>query len=215
MVELFAGEGGATAGYMQAGFRVIAVDLDSRALARNPAPDRHALDWQVGLDKFAARADLIHASPPCQHWSQATRVSGDPSAHPQLIAPVRAALQQTGKPYVIENVETAPLRADLTLCGSMFGLAVTAHGRTFGLRRHRIFELTFPAVQPRCDHRWPAMNVTGNSYGRLVKLDKLYKGTVAERRQLMRMPWASGRGVQEAIPPVYAAYIAGQWIASL
>ena len=40
--------------------------------------------------------------------------------------------QRLGKPFVIENVPGAPIRQDLLLCGSMFGL------RTY---RHRLFTI--------------------------------------------------------------------------
>jgi hypothetical protein len=61
-----------------------------------------------------------------------------------LIPETRALLREAGVPYVIENVPGAPLENPITLCGSMFGLDV---------KRHRIFECSFPvvaaSVQPR------------------------------------------------------------------
>jgi DNA (cytosine-5)-methyltransferase 1 len=49
-------------------------------------------------------------------------------------------LIKTGKPYVIENVEGAPLINPAILCGTMFkGLRVL---------RHRLFEADFPIVVP-------------------------------------------------------------------
>jgi hypothetical protein len=61
---------------------------------------------------------------------------------------LRELLEQTDLPWVIENVEGAPLAAraqldgtwGVVLCGSMFGLGVE---RGY-LRRHRIFESQLP-----------------------------------------------------------------------
>lgn len=129
VLDLFAGEGGASAGYMSAGLRVAgAVDLNARALARHPAQDAvWCGDWQEGLDIAMTGAwgpvDLIHASPPCQRYSVSTN-SAVRECHPDLVAPVREALLATGKPFVIENVEQAPLENPVYLTGCMFGLDV-------------------------------------------------------------------------------------------
>lgn len=47
--------------------------------------------------------------------------------------------------YIIENVVGAPIRADVILCGTQFGLRIT---------KHRGFECSFPvfALLPPCDH---------------------------------------------------------------
>ena len=75
--------------------------------------------------KFCRQFDAIHASPPCQKYSQSTamfRAQGKQYA--DLIEPTRNMLNLIGKPYVIENVPTAPIRADIVLHGWMFGLHV-------------------------------------------------------------------------------------------
>lgn len=57
-----------------------------------------------------------------------------------LIPQTRALLESAKRPFVIENVPGAPLRADLVLCGTQFGLTCY---------RHRIFELSdFWCFQP-------------------------------------------------------------------
>lgn len=66
--------------------------------------------------------DVIHASPPCQRYSQATNFHGTQDKHPDLIEPMRARLQAWGRPWVMENVERAPLINQIKLCGNMFGL---------------------------------------------------------------------------------------------
>lgn len=78
--------------------------------------------------------DFIWASPPCQASStlkQLPWLAG--KEYPQLIPQTRDLLIGSGKPWVIENVPRAPLRADLTLCGTQFGLPCY---------RHRIFEIS-------------------------------------------------------------------------
>jgi DNA (cytosine-5)-methyltransferase 1 len=128
VLDLFAGEGGASAGYMSAGLRLLAaVDLNERALRRHPGYGEGltwAGDWQEGLEKFGAEADFIHASPPCQRYAVGTKQACRDN-WPDLVKPVREALLATGKPFVIENVEQAPLENPVYLTGCMFGLTVS------------------------------------------------------------------------------------------
>jgi DNA (cytosine-5)-methyltransferase 1 len=83
--------------------------------------------------------DFIWASPPCQKYTRKSANWGRKRTHwidhPDLISPIRDRLSVLGIPYVIENVMGAPLRQDLVLCGSMFGLKI---------RKHRQFEASFP-----------------------------------------------------------------------
>lgn len=133
VLDLFAGEGGASAGYVAAGLSLLAaVDTDDRALRRHQAYERELTwtgDWAEGLAKFGAEADLIHASPPCQRYAVGTKTDCREN-WPDLVVPVRKALLATGKPFVIENVDLAPLENPVYLTGCMFGLTVTwAPGR--------------------------------------------------------------------------------------
>ena len=106
LLTLFGGGGGDAEGYRRAGFRVIGVDIEdhSRAFARIGC-EFHRLTGRKGLRRFGTGADVIHSSPPCQRYQP--RIPCRPglaARYPDLIAPVRVALQATGKPYVIENV---------------------------------------------------------------------------------------------------------------
>ncbi len=127
VLDLFAGEGGASAGYVAAGLDLLAaVDLDNNHMKKHRAYAYGltlTATWEDGLEKYAADADLIHASPPCQRFSSATP-SGSRDNHLDLIEPVRKALLATGKPFVIENVPRAPLEDPVWLDGSMFDLTV-------------------------------------------------------------------------------------------
>jgi DNA (cytosine-5)-methyltransferase 1 len=199
-------------GYHRAGFDVIGVDI-------LPQPDYpftfihgNALDLlearvsELGLEVHGRWVSAIHASPPCQAYSQSTQVTpGARSKHPDLIDATRDLLRVTALPYVIENVEGAPLRRDLLLCGSMFGLKT---------RRHRVFELGGLMVlgDLKCDHRRQGrtVDVTGNAGGHNQTDRKGYpiKYRDADHaREVMGMPWASARGCTQAIPPAYTEFI--------
>lgn len=204
LLDLFCGAGGAGMGYHQAGFEVVGVDV-------NPQPrypfgflqmDALALDM-----RFIRTFDAVHASPPCQRYSGAAKLHGNATGHPDLIGPARNALEQSGLPFVIENVEGAPIRRDVMLCGTMLGLRIV---------KHRYFECSFPVFDllPACDHR----DVYDPWHG---------PGRTAEKfRQAQGTPWipmAGGASRKEgrtgdlfnAIPPAYTRFIGAQLIAHL
>jgi DNA (cytosine-5)-methyltransferase 1 len=125
-------------GYFRAGFTEI-VGVDIKPQPRYPFTfvQGDATNPPVDLSKF----DAIHASPPCQAYS--TTQSIYDRDHPRLLDAVRALLIQAGLPYVIENVEGAPLLNPIMLCGQMFDLPVY---------RHRLFESQPPTPPPPA--RW-------------------------------------------------------------
>jgi len=121
-------------GYARAGFEVVGVDI-------NPQPrypfEFHQADALDYLREHGHRFDAVHASPPCQAYSETRKIQSN--EHPELIPPTRAALQRVGLPWVIENVPGSPLIDPVELCGAMFGLRVY---------RHRLFEASFPVTVP-------------------------------------------------------------------
>jgi DNA (cytosine-5)-methyltransferase 1 len=124
VLDLFCGEGGASRGYADAGFEVVGVDNDPKALKRYPFPS-FCNDWMMGLLYWLARRciDIIHASPPCQLFSSQSWDRAKAEARwANLIPPVREALEATGKPFVIENVPGAKreLNDPVKLNGFMF-----------------------------------------------------------------------------------------------
>ena len=132
-IDLFAGGGGAALGLLEAGFRVVGVDLDPSP--RYPGPVVRADALAPGLD--LAAADLVWASPPCQRFTKASRLRSKNHhlSHPDLCAPVREMLAAAGTPWIIENVPTAPIRHDVVLTGPAVGLP--------RIKRERAFELSW------------------------------------------------------------------------
>lgn len=158
------------------------------------------------LDGF----DVIHASPPCQRYSNGAKKWGTSESHPDLIAPTRKMLEASGKPYVIENIEAAfaQLIDPIMLCGTMFDL---------GVFRHRLFES--PWLHEECqlfhfrhvgrigDGKYHT--VTGHAGGS-SKRDGWKGGSTADWRVAMGIDWMSGNEMAEAIPPAYTEWIGNQ-----
>ena len=165
--------------------------------------------------------DAIHASPPCQAFTD-LRFMPTAREHPDLLTPTRDLLAQRGVPYVIENVESAPMRgAFITLCGTAFGLG-TGDAE---LRRHRRFELGgFWLLAPPCRHSRPrtigvygghgrdrrrVVGVYGQSGGRSARTGT--QGfSLAARREAMGIDWMTGIELSQAIPPAYTCLIGHQ-----
>lgn len=202
LLDLFCGAGGASAGYHEAGFDVVGVDIE-------PQPDYpyefHQADaLTVSLDGF----DAIHASPPCQSFTAYRRKGhGVGDGYPDLIEPIRTRLERSGLPWVIENVAGAPLRNAVMLCGSSFGLDV---------RRHRYFESNVPLTAPPCDHSWqtprfpPATNRT--NLRRTVEVG-VWRIPLEVQQRAMGIDWMPLRSLSEAIPPAYTEHIGRQLLA--
>ena len=143
LLDLFCGAGGAAMGYHRAGFEVVGVDI---APQKNYPFEFHQADAMTyPLEGF----DAIHASPPCQAFTD-LKTMPNARQHDDLLTPTRERLIASGLPYVIENVEGAPMTGPyIRLCGSMFALGVG----NAELRRHRLFELGgFYTLTPPCQH---------------------------------------------------------------
>ena len=213
LLDLFCGAGGAAVGYARAGFEVVGVDLVAQPhypFEFIQEPYEAALfdlmnNWPEGT------FDAIHASPPCQGYTQFSNLNaerwGNRVEHPMLIEPVRELLDATGLPYVIENVQGAPLRKDLMLCGSMFGLRV---------RRHRIFETNWSVGgAPPCHHQDDSIAIYGSMDGRRVWTRKngtelRAARTIGQASEAMGIDWMTWNEIKEAIPPAYTEFIGKQ-----
>ena len=210
LLDLFGGAGGAGEGYRRAGFAIIGIDI-------TPHPDypgeHHVMDWAEGLARFGDWADVIHASPPCPRYSVATPKAAR-DKHPDLVAPVREALQATGKSYVIENVPGSPLHDPALYCGSSFGLRV---------RRHRLFESNVHLDAPACSHHTqpsPVVGVYGNhpdrpgGWKRPDGTSRGVKATSVEDASdaLGIYHMTTWSDLADSIPPAYTMHIGAQLI---
>jgi DNA (cytosine-5)-methyltransferase 1 len=207
VLDLFCGTGGAARGYQRAGFDTIGVDI----LPRNHYPGQLIeADALVLLDMLnngaavdgVSLADiaLIHASPPCQRYSGLTVVRGTNLNFPDLIQPTLDLMAVSGKPYVVENVERAPMPdKSITLCGTQFGQPYLWH---------RKFYCSFPVSQPQCCHgqhyaspeNGPARQRIRDVYG--PKPENQYHAV------WRGVNWTKDKTERRnALPPVYTEYI--------
>jgi DNA (cytosine-5)-methyltransferase 1 len=194
LLDLFCGAGGAGMGYHRAGFEVVGVDIKQQPHYPFEFHQADALEY---LAEHGSEYDVIHASPPCQRYSEITPPQYRDN-HPDLIAATREALIKTGKPYVIENVEGARylLKSPIVLCGSMFGL---------GVWRHRYFEI-YPeihALLPPCNHSFLPVLITGTTRRKTGR----FEYTAQQCRDASGLDWMTRKGMDEAIPPAYTEWI--------
>jgi DNA (cytosine-5)-methyltransferase 1 len=213
LLDLFCCAGGAARGYQRAGFHVTGVD-------NRPQP-RYAGDYFMQRDMldldpwFLAGFDAIHASPPCQHYSDLAKRNGNADDHPDLVGIVRDMLQCSGRPYVIENVDGAPLRDPVVLCGTMFpGLRVL---------RHRGFESNVRLTAP--PHGKHPLVFTHDKrkahYGKLDQDTSFVQVTgggncsVANAADAMGIDWMTKDELNEAIPPAFTEHLGRQLLAHI
>lgn len=235
LLDLFSCQGGGAVGYKRAGFaEIVGVDKDNQPrypfgmvvgdaldvmrvlLDGGSITDNTGREWR--LSDFAA----IHASPPCQFGSEQTPMPHR-ARHPNLIPQTRKLLQESGFPYVIENVENVRrhLENPVMICGSMLGLTVW---------RHRYFETGgFWCMSPgSCNHsRRPVTFTSGSNSRKLNRMTPVlvtgttprsardggrFEFSVEECRVAAEVPWMSRDGVDQSIPPVYTAYVGGHLI---
>jgi DNA (cytosine-5)-methyltransferase 1 len=258
LLDLYCCEGGASRGYADAGWTVYGSDLFEHTNAKGkrvghsrkrypyPAYKGDAIavldnllagaalpftaldgssEW-LGLDEFAA----ISASPPCQHASAGTRAirkAGD-GEYPALIKPTRVRLQQTGLPYVIENVRGADLVSPLELCGCMFDLtALDDDGLPLRMERPRLFESNILISAPRPCYHDPIVWVAG-SYGGARKQGSTpaerrhnakyvrhggYVPSIRVQQELLGIDWMTQKGMHQSLPPAYTRHLGSQLMA--
>jgi DNA (cytosine-5)-methyltransferase 1 len=203
-------------GYFRAGFDVTGVDI--RPMPRYPFAF-HQADALEFLAEHGHEYDAIHASPPCQAFTQMSarwRGKGGPTDdHPDLLTPTRALLATYPQPWVIENVQGAKrhMRPVLILHGGLFGL---------GVHRPRLFEsnvylcslhgprTAFPigvyGAKPEGRTTYRYRN-NGNMKGKsLIRTAK----SIEEAREAMGIDWMDWSEIKEAIPPAYTEYIGHQ-----
>ncbi len=197
-LDLFCSAGGVSMGLHQAGFEVVGVDIEKQKNYPFSFVQADALRPPFDLRRF----DFIWASPPCQKYSwSAKRWHNIERA--DLIEPTRNMLEASGRPFVIENVVGAPVRRDLVLTGSMFGLRVI---------RRRHFELSgFWCLNP-CHHPFGRIGFGEEDFVTVAG----HGGNGSARKDnwadAMGIDWMTKEEMAQAIPPAYARFIAESWL---
>lgn len=214
-----------TRGFQLAGFDVTGVDIKAQPrYVGERFIQADALEYLRGLIESGeiAEYDAVSASPPCQAHTS-LKSMWNAKQHADLIAPTRGLLKQTGLPWIIENVEGAPLIAPIRLCGTMFGLGIG----DAELRRHRMFESSHFLMAPPCQHgRSLPIGVYGGHarnrtrtigvYGEGArdsrrKFDRGHPDfTVEDARAAMQVSWMTLAELCQAIPPAYGEHLGRQ-----
>lgn len=201
-------------GYHMAGFTVVGIDQSWQPnypffMRREKLyPD----DEQAFVCWMRENFDAVHASPPCQKHSDLAKRNGNADSHPCFIEATRRILKASKLPYVIENVEGAPLVDPVKLCGTMFP--------ELRVQRHRLFELSFPLYQPPCgEHALVyTMDRRKPHYGKLdewtapVQVTGGGNCSKAAAADAMGIDWMTKDELNEAIPPVYTRFIGGRML---
>lgn len=203
LLDMFCGAGGAAVGYSMAGFDVVGLDIRPQPSYPFTFVLGDALRPPFDLREF----DAIHASPPCQRYSIATAARGTRDRHPDLIEPLRAMLDRSRRPWVMENVPGSPLRNPLLLCGRMFGLRVL---------RHRWFESSVLLLAPSHDRHPRGEHLTNGHRGYSTAAAPFvtvagHNFLVADGKAAMGIGWMRNRcELANAVPPAYTQYLGRQ-----
>lgn len=192
-LDLFCKAGGVSMGLRRAGFDVTGVDIEPQPRYPFRFVQADALRPPFDLSAF----DFVWASPPCQKYSWAAKRWDVERA--DLVEPTRDLLKGCGRPWVIENVVGAPIRADLVLTGQMFGL---------GVIRRRHFEMSFFCLAPQ--RLSPAGSVRTGEYVTVAGHggDNIKgRGSRAAKQTAMGIDWMNDEELNNAIPPAYSEFI--------
>jgi DNA (cytosine-5)-methyltransferase 1 len=213
LLDLFCCAGGAGVGYYRAGFNVVGVDIEPQPRYPFTFIRADALDVLAGLirevkmEMFSA----IHASPPCQAWSDLQKQSK--IEYEDFIERSRALLAPLEQPYIIENVEGAPLIDPVKLCGA------SDEFPDLRVIRHRLFESNIPLSGTPCPTKHPLVftydkrkphHATLDQDTAYVQVTGGGNCSVANKRDAMDTPWMTGRECNEAIPPAYTEFLGRQ-----
>ena len=202
LLDLFCGAGGAAMGYYRTGFdKIVGIDIEKQRNYPFDFIQADALNPPINFTDF----DLIHASPPCQKFTVARLMHRKSvETYLDLLTPTRGLLSKSQIPYVIENVPGAPMRVDVMLCGTMFGLRIF---------RHRWFEISLPILilTPPCNHNGTVKNgdyfCVINNGGLNTNFTTTPRATLAEASKAMNIDWMTRYELTQAIPPAYTEFI--------
>lgn len=197
ILDLFCCGGGAGMGYHLAGFEVVGVDIEPQP----KYPFEFIRDDAISfLISHGNEFDAVHASPPCQAFTPATKQwRGEGREYNDFISATRKELIALGRPWVIENVVGAPLVDPVLLCGAMFGL------KTY---RHRLFESShYLYVPAHLKHTIPQAKMgRAPKDGEFIQVVGHFSG-VPFAQKAMNIGWLGQKELAQAIPPAYTEFI--------
>lgn len=209
ILDVYCGAGGAGMGYYRAGWHVVGTDLHPQPNYPFEFHQADALEVLAYSGEWISQFQAAHTSPPCQAWSKMSNCRpGLSEKYPALIEPTRELLQKhwSDVPWVIENVEGAPLVEPIMLCGHMFG---------YELYRHRYFESNVQLTAPMHPaHVKPASKAGHWKPGTIMSVSG-HVAPVKLAREVMDMDWTTRDELAEAIPPYYTEHIGRQLITAL
>lgn len=196
LLDLFCCEGLGAWGYWLSGrfYEIVGVDKDGERRSSYSFDFVQADALTLDYD-FIMSFDFIHASPPCQGYSNRTP---DKSRHMRLIAATHHMLYATGKPYVIENVEgsSKDLKPNLVMDGHYFGLPS---------ERRRYFYVSTLASPLRLMSSGQTINVHGWDY---VNRRSLIKALGLDEINTRRLSHITMSGMKQGIAPAMTRKIA-------
>lgn len=192
LLDLFCGEGLAAWGYWRSGrfSEIVGVDnnpdMSTRYAFNFLCADVMKLDYE-----FLSQFDFIHASPPCQGYSDATPKEAK-ERHLKLIPGVKHMLYAAGKPHVIENVPGAKsaLRPNVAMNGLFFGLTSN---------RPRYFYASTLASRIRLIKPGRGLAVHGGQYMSLEEMRAAFglRSIIGDHR----VNGFTRTGIEQGIPP--------------
>ena len=216
LLDLCCKAGGCSVGYKQAA-NDIGLDIQITGVDIEPQPNYPFNFIQADAVEYLHenwhKYTHVHASPPCQPYSNSTahlRLKG--KVYRDNLVEIREAMLLTGLPGVIENVPSAPIRPDLILRGDMFNLKVL---------RKRHFELiNWWMMNPYMPQKTGSVRDGDyvSVYGK-AGIKKSGNNKAAQpkfKQKTIKETWGYAMGIDwmtkdselaEAIPPAYTRYI--------
>jgi DNA (cytosine-5)-methyltransferase 1 len=208
-LDLGSGVGISTDGYIKAGCVMTGVDINPDVGKYYPGEFQCRDMLSISIKELRSY-DFVHVGPPCQRWSKMLSCRpGLAEKYPDLITPMRPRLIEAGVPYIIENVERAPLLNPVWLCAWTFG---------YELYRHRGFEAGNGLVIPPMRHRTHTMRASKAGHwvpGTVMSLAG-HAAPISRARELMDVGRYMPREMlMEAAPAYMTAYVAAHAVAYL
>lgn len=221
LLDLFSGAGGAGVGYSRAGFDVYGFDIAPQQNYPFGFHQADAMGVLSNLVRFGPffggrRVAAVHASPPCQHYSDMSACRpGLASDYPDLVGPVRELLVETGLPWVMENVDGAGLLTQSSLFEDLHGITLCGHMFGLELYRHRAFESNVCLSEPHHPrHLTPGGKAGHWKPGEIISVSGNCT-PIALARKAMGIDWMTREELAESIPPAYTEHIGKQLLAEI